>query len=142
MEARRVRQELETWYAENRDAFQVEDLAAIMALRTSDLHAITPDGSVHSRSEMEQATRALLDAVDRWIEQSVDIDSLVVSDGEARAVVRQHLVRMARRSDGLIHHVETWVTQREVFRCTPEGWKLHQVDGIRDQRRLVDGQPG
>jgi hypothetical protein len=49
---------------------------------------------------------------------------------------------MARRSDGLVHHVETWVTQRETWRRTPDGWKLYRVDSVRDQRRLIDGQPG
>jgi hypothetical protein len=56
--------------------------------------------------------------------------------------VRQHIVRMAHRSDGRVHHLETWVTQRETWLRTLDGWKLHRVDGIRDQRRLIDGQPG
>jgi hypothetical protein len=43
---------------------------------------------------------------------------------------------------GLVHHMETWVTQREIWRRTSEGWKLYRVDSIRDQRRLIDGQPG
>ena len=40
-----------------------------------------------------------------------------------------------------MRHVETWATQRETWRRTPDGWKLYRVDSVRDQRRLVDGQP-
>jgi hypothetical protein len=28
------------------------------------------------------------------------------------------------------------------WRSDPGGWKLYRVDGVRDQRRLVDGKPG
>lgn len=137
-----VRRELEDWYAENKRAFIAKDFDAIMALRTEDFHSVTPDGAVHDRAEMEQHTRALLAGIDRWIAQDFDLDSLEVTGDLVRAVVRQHIDRMARRSDGLVHHVETWVTQRETWRRTPAGWKLYRVDGLRDQRRLIDGEPG
>jgi len=111
-----------------------------MALRTDDFHAVTADSVLHYRAEMEQSTRALLDGIDRWISLTFEIDSLEVSGDLARAVVRQHADRIARRNDGLVHHVETWVTQREIWRRTSEGWKLSRVDSIRDQRRLIDGK--
>jgi hypothetical protein len=113
-----------------------------MALRTEDFHAVTPDGTVRTRAEMEHYTVGLHNGIDRWISLSFEIDSLEVSGDLARAIVRQHADRMALRSDGLVHHVETWVTQRETWRRTPDGWKLYRVDSVRDQRRLIDGQPG
>jgi ketosteroid isomerase-like protein len=137
-----VRREIEQWYEENTRAFLAEDVDAIMALRTEDYHAVAPDGSVRDRAEMEHYTVGLLNGIDRWISLSFDIDSLEVTGDLARAVVRQHLVRMALRSDGLVHHLETWATQRETWRRTPDGWKLYRVDSVRDQRRLIDGQPG
>lgn len=137
-----VRRQLEQWYEENQRAFLAKDFSAIMALRTEDFHAVTPDSVVHSRAEMERSTRALLDGIEQWIELNFDLDSLEVSGDLARAVVHQHVDRMARRNDGLVHHVETWVTQRETWQRTTEGWKLYRVDSIRDQRRLIDGQPG
>jgi len=135
-----VRRELQLRYDENRRAFLAKDFNAIMALRTDDFHAVTPDSVLHYRAEMEQSTRALLDGIDRWISLTFEIDSLEVSGDLARAVVRQHADRIARRNDGLVHHVETWVTQREIWRRTSEGWKLSRVDSIRDQRRLIDGK--
>lgn len=136
-----VRREIELWYEENTRAFLAEDVDAIMALRTEDFQAVAPDGTVRTRAEMEHYTVGLLNGIDRWISMNFDIDSLEVSGELARAIVRQHLVRMALRPDGLVHHVETWATQRETWRSTPDGWKLYRVDGVRDQRRLVDGQP-
>lgn len=137
-----VGRELQHRYEENRRALLAKDFGAIMALRTDDFHAVTPDSAVHDRAEMEQSTRALLEGIDRWISLTFDIDSLEVSGDLARAVVRQHADRMARRSDGKVRHVETWVTQHEIWRRTPDGWKLYRVDSIRDQRRLIDGRPG
>lgn len=141
-DASAVRRELQQRYDENRRALLAKDLGAVMALRTEDFHAVTPDSALHDRSEMVQFTRALLEGIDRWIALTFDIDSLEISGDLVRAVVRQHAIRMARRSDGRSHHVETWVTQREIWRRTSDGWKLYRVDSIRDQRRLIDGQPG
>lgn len=136
-----VRGEIERWYDENTRAFGAKDVDAIMELRTEDFHTVTPDGREQDRAAMEQRTIGLLNGIERWISLSFDIDSLEVSGDLAQAVVRQHLVRMALRPDGRVHHVETWATQRETWRKTPDGWKLYRVDGVRDQRRLVDGQP-
>jgi ketosteroid isomerase-like protein len=137
-----VRHELKKRYGENRRAFFAKDLPAIMALRTEDFVAVTPDSSRHERAEMEETTRALLDNIDRWISLSFQIDSLEVDGDLAQAVIRQHADRMARRGDSFVHHVESWVTQRETWRKTAEGWKLARVDNIRGQRRLIDGRPG
>ena len=136
-----VRGEIEQWYDENTRAFRAEDVGAIMALRTEDFHTVGPDGEVRDRAAMEQYTVGFLNSIERWISLSFDIDSLEVTGDLARATVRQHLVRMALRPDGLVHHVETWATQNETWRRASEGWKLYRVDSVRDQRRLVDGQP-
>ena len=136
-----VRREIEQWYDDNARAFRTEDVEAIMALRTEDFHTVAPDGTVQDRAAMESRTIGFLNGIERWISMSFDVDSLEVSGDMAEAVMRQHLVRMALRPDGLVHHVETWATQNETFRRTPEGWKLYRVDSVRDQRRLVDGKP-
>ncbi|HVE36216.1 MAG TPA: nuclear transport factor 2 family protein [Gemmatimonadaceae bacterium] len=137
-----VRRQLEKRYDENRRAFFAKDLDAIMALRTDDFHTVTPDGLTHDRAEMRLMTQALLNGIDKWISTTFDIDSLTLEGDLARAIVRQHADRIALRADGQLHHVETWVTQRETWRKTPDGWKLYRVDSLRDQRRLVDGKPG
>jgi ketosteroid isomerase-like protein len=137
-----VRRQLEKRYDENRRAFFAKDLDAIMALRTEDFHALTPDGLTHDRAEMRLMTQALLNGIDKWVSTTFDIDSLTLEGHLARAIVRQHADRIALRGDGQLHHVETWVTQRETWRKTPDGWKLYRVEGLRDQRRLIDGKPG
>lgn len=137
-----VRRELLAWYAQNIGALRAKDVDAFMALRTDDFHAVTPDGAVRDRAEMELATRGLFNGIERWIDLGFELDSLEVSGDLAHAIVRQHVVRMALRSDGRVHHVETWVTQRETWRRTAAGWRMYRVDGLRDQRRLIDGEPG
>jgi hypothetical protein len=140
--AQTVRQQLEQAYKRNETAMLARDVAAVMALRTEDFHSLTPDGLTHDRAAMEVYTRNFLSGVRRWISISEDIESIEMQGAEAAATVRQHAVRMQLRNDNRVHHVETWVTQRETWRLTPEGWKLAKVDQIRDQKRLVDGQPG
>ena len=137
-----VRAELEQAYARNRAAMLAKDVAAAMALRTEDFHSIGPDGRTNDRATMEGYIRNFLAGVQRWIAIEEEIQDIELNGNEAAATVRQHLIRMQLRSDNRVHHVETWVTQRETWRRTPEGWKMARVDQIRDQRRLVDGQPG
>jgi ketosteroid isomerase-like protein len=136
-----VRQELERAYTTNRQAFLDKNVDAIMALRTSDFHTVGPDGTQRDREAMRQYTIGLLNGIDRWIELTTTIDSLTVENDQAIVTMRQHLDRMAVREDGKVHHVETWATQRETWKRTPDGWKLWRVDQVRDQRRLIDGKP-
>lgn len=137
-----VRTELEAAYETNRQAYFAKDLAAIMALRHPDFHSITPDGTQRDRAAMQNYIEGILNGVERWIEVSISIDSLTVTVDTAAAVTRQFVDRMALRPDGLVHRVQTWVTQRETWIRMPDGWKMWRVDQLRDQRRMVDGKPG
>jgi ketosteroid isomerase-like protein len=137
-----VRRELEAAYRQNASAFERYDVEAIMALRAADFHTITPDGVTRDRAAMRLYTEGLLHGVTKWNRLTFAIDSLHVAGDTAVAIVAQHLDRMALRPDNAVHHVETWVTQRETWIRTRGRWLLWRVDELRDQRRLVDGQPG
>ena len=91
---------------------------------------------------MENYITGFLNGVKKWYSVSFAIDSLRVSGDTAFVVVRQHVDREALRPDNLVHHVETWVRQRESWIRVRGKWLLWRVDQVRDQRRLVDGQPG
>jgi ketosteroid isomerase-like protein len=132
---------IEEGYRRNRAAFLAKDVKAVMALRTGDFCTIGPDGTRRDRAAMETYTIGFLNGIERWIEIEFAIDSLAPDGREADAITRQHLTRMAIRPDSKVHHVETWVTQRERWRWTADGWKLARVDQVRDQKRLVDGKP-
>ena len=136
-----ARGELERAYAANRQAFLDKNVDAIMALRAPDFHTVNADGTQRDREAMRQYTIGLLNGITKWIELTTTIDSLEVQNDQAVVTMRQHLDRMALREDGKVHHIETWATQREIWKRTPEGWKLWQVDQVRDQRRLIDGKP-
>jgi ketosteroid isomerase-like protein len=138
---REVRAELENAYKENAAAFERSDVAAVMALRAPDFHTVTPDGAMQDRRAMERYITGFMNGVRKWNAQSVTIDSLEVRGDTAFAIVTQHLDRMALRPDNLVHHVETWVTQRETWIRSGSRWLMWRVDQLRNQRRLVDGKP-
>ena len=136
-----IRAELEGLYQRNSDAYQRYDLAGIMALRAADFHAILPDGSVRDRAAMETYITGFLNGVKQWKSMTLTIDSLQVTGDTALAIVAQHVDRMALRPDNAVHHVETWVTQRETWVRSGGQWLMWRVDQLRNQRRLVDGKP-
>jgi ketosteroid isomerase-like protein len=138
----KVRKELEAAYQRNADAFLKYDLSAVMALRAPDFHSVAPDGTVRNRAEQETYTVGLLNGIKKWNLIEFTIDSVRVSGDTAFAIVAQHLDRMALRPDNAVHHVETWVTQREIWIRGRDSWLLWRVDQLRNQRRLIDGQPG
>ena len=136
-----ARREVEAWYEENRRAFLAKDLNAILALRADDFHVITRDGERQERDEMAQRTEGFLMGIESWNSISFEIDSITVSGDLVSAVVRQHLDRMVPRGTS-VRKMETWATQNETWRRTPQGLKLYRVDSVRDQRRLINGRPG
>ena len=136
-----VRAELTRLYAQNANAFERRDLAAIMRLRAPDVHSLTPDGLRHDRAAMERMIQGFMNGVQKWNAQDIAIDSLKVVGDTAFAIVSQHLDRMALRADNQVHRVETWVTQRETWVRHGASWLLWRVDQLRNQRRLVDGKP-
>src|SRR4030095_16551554 len=110
-----VRAELVRLYDVNAEAYKRGDLAAVMRLRAPDFHSLTPDGLRHDRAEMEQYIQGIMNGIRKWNFLTFTIDSLHVVGDTAFAIVSQHLDRMALRPDNQVHHVETWVTQRETW---------------------------
>lgn len=138
----RVRVELEQRYEENAQAYMRGDLAAVMALRTTDFHAIAANGVRQDRPAMENYIQGIMNGIRKWNQMTFVIDSLAVVGDTASAVVWQFLDRMALRPDNQVHHVQTWVIQRETWLYQGGRWLMWRVDQLRDQRRLVDGKPG
>ena len=137
-----TRKELEAVYQRNTSAFLGFDVKAVMALRAPDFHTVTPDGTTRDRAAMETYTLGFLNGVKQWNRITFTIDSLRVSGDTAFAIVSQHLDRMALRPDNAVHHVQTWVTQREIWIRRGGEWLMWRVDQLRNQRRVIDGQPG
>lgn len=135
-----VRAVLESAYQTNIDAFKRWDVAGVMALRAPDFHTVGADGTTRDRAAMEQYTIGIMNGIKKWNELTLTIDSLTVVGDTAIAIVSQHLDRMGLRPDNQVHHVETWVTQRETWIKSGSKWLMWRVDQLRNQRRLVDGQ--
>jgi ketosteroid isomerase-like protein len=141
-EVRRVRAELDSLYAVNAAAFVRGDVSALMALRADDFHTIAADGTVRDRPAMQEYMQGIINGISTWNQLTFVIDSLTVTRDTATAVVWQFLDRMGLRPDNQIHHVQTWVTQRETWVRHGDRWLLWRVDQLHNQRRLVDGRPG
>ena len=138
--AETMRPSLEDAYEKLRQAMLARDAEAVIAMRTPDFHAVTPDGAIHGPEEMAGFTRHLLANVVEWIDASFTVGPIARNGDEVSADIGQHSIRMRRRPDGN-HRIENWVTQRETWLITPEGLKIRRVDAIRDQRVLIDGKP-
>lgn len=136
-----VRRAIEDWYGRNVEAFRAKDVAAVMALRTEDFHTITPDGKVNTRADMEAYTKRFLGRIDHFISLDFQIGTIEVQGDLASAYVTQKTVRMQRFPDGTLHKVEARAVQRESWKKTAEGWKMHRVDNVQDAGLFVDDQP-
>jgi hypothetical protein len=138
----RVRAELDRLYVLNAEAFMRGDMPALMELRADGFHTIAGDGTARDRAAMQQYMQGIINGIRKWNQVTFVIDSLGVVGDTAVAVIWQFLDRMALRPDNQVHHVQTWVTQRETWLRQRNRWLLWRVDQVRNQRRLVDGKPG
>jgi hypothetical protein len=136
-----VRKELEAQYRRLAEAHDRRDLEAIVALKTTDFHAISPDGKVGDSKTMKQYSRQFLDTNQPPYHIRVTIQKLTVSEYELIAVaeVFQEATRY-RELEGKRRRVDTSVLQRETWAKGSGGWKLKLVDNVRDQKRFVDGK--
>jgi dipeptidyl aminopeptidase/acylaminoacyl peptidase len=135
-----VRRELETQYKRLAEAHDRKDLKAIIALKTSDFHAVFTDGRVGDSKLMEQYSKEFLERNQPPFNLRFTIQKLSVSYNKLIAVA-EIFQEAARYQDlaGKRRKVETSVIQREIWAKTPVGWKLKSVDNVRDQKKLVDG---
>lgn len=136
-----VRKAIEDWYARNVAAFKAKDVAAVMALRTDDFQTTTPDGKVNTRADMEAYTQRFLGRIDYFLSLDFGIGTIEVQGDLASADVNQATVRMQRLPDGSLHKVEARAVQRETWKKTADGWKLHRVENVRSEGVLVDEKP-
>src|ERR1043165_3317879 len=141
-EVARVRAELDRLYALNAEAFIRGDGPALMELRSDGFHTVAADGSVRDRAAMQEYMQGFINGIRKWNQITFVIDSLTVVGDTAVAVVWQFLDRMGLRPDDKVHHVQTWVTQRETWLRRDNRWLLWRVDQLHSQRRLIDGRAG
>lgn len=139
--AGKVRQQLEAAYAANEAAFFARDPDAVMKLRHPAFHTVDEAGKLSDRQQMYDRTRRFIERIVRFDALRETILNLEVHGDTAIATVLQETSRQQRLPDGTEHRVDTSVTQREWWRCTPQGWRMWRVDDIRNPATRVDGQP-
>jgi hypothetical protein len=136
-----TRRDLETQYRKLAEAHDRKDLKAIVGLKTSDFHAIFPDGRIGDSKLMEEYSRGFLGHNQPPFNMRFTIKQLSVSYNKLIAVA-EILQEVTRYQDlaGKRRKVETSVMQREIWARTPDGWRLKSGDNVRDQRKAVDGK--
>jgi hypothetical protein len=134
-----VRRELEKQYAKLSEALSNKDLAAFLALRTSDFSTRDFNGQPHTTEQMTARTRLLLERIQPPIKSKFEIETIDLRGNVAVATVRQEFSRMQLVA-GQLRKVETSVTQDETWVKTNDGWKLKFVDNERDLLRFIDGK--
>lgn len=135
-----IRRQLEARYAENESGFFARDADRVMRLRHPDFHTVARNGTVSTREQMYERTRAFIGRVERFDSLAETITALALAGDTAHAVVLQRTVRQQRFPDGLLHEVRTWVVQRESWIRTADGWLFWRVDQIQPGLTLVDGR--
>ena len=132
-----VRKELDAQYKKLAEAHDRKDLKAILALKTSDFHAIFPDGKVGDSQLMAEYSKGFLERNLPPFNFRFTIQKLTVSYYRLIAVA-EVLQEGSRYQDlaGKRRKVDTSVTQREIWAKTNDGWKLKSVDNVRDQKKI------
>jgi ketosteroid isomerase-like protein len=136
-----IRRELEQAYAANEAGFVARDADAVMRLRHPDFHTVDHTGKLSTRQQMDERTRSLIARIERFDSIRETIRALEVHGDTAIATVFQETSRTQRLGDGALHRIDTSVTQREWWRCTPEGWRMWRVDEVEAGTLLIDGKP-
>src|ERR1700754_5106164 len=122
-------------------AMDERDLDKILSFRTTDFHAIGPDGKVLDNIMMKEYSRQFITNNIPPYNITNTILKLSVSDNRIVAVVDvlQEVLRK-RELAGKIRNVKTSVMQTETWIFIHEQWKLKSVDNVHGQKRFVDGK--
>jgi hypothetical protein len=134
-----VRRALEEQYAKIAEATRNKNLAALLALRTSDFSVHMPNGETWSFDQSAEYAKRGFEQVQSIISLSFEIATIDLKGNEAAAIIHQHWSRM-QIMKGKLRRVETSAVQRETWINTPEGWRLKLIDDIHPGAWYVDGK--
>ncbi len=136
-----IRKELNIQYQKLAKAYVQRDLKTIAGLKTSDFHAVFPDGKVGDVKTMEQYSKQFLAVNQSPINVKFNIQKLTISENRLNAVAE--VFQDATRYQNLIgkrRKVETSAVQHQIWTKTTKGWKLKLIDDVRDRKRFIDGK--
>lgn len=128
-------------YEELSKAMDERNLDTILSFKTSDFHAIGPDGKILDNIEMKEYSRQFItNNIPPYNIKNI-ILNLRLSYNKIVAVV-DVLQESVRKRDllGKIRDVKTTVLQTETWIYIDQQWKLKLVDNVHDQKRFVDGK--
>ena len=122
-------------------AYERQDIDAVLALRSPQFETVGPDGRHNTAAEMAEYTRNWLLQNKPPIVSRFDLLGFTMNGPDEVKVATLQRVSRYREIDGKLRHVEHDVKQDETWVRTPAGWRLRKVENVRDRHRWVDGQP-
>ncbi|MBW3637695.1 MAG: nuclear transport factor 2 family protein [Armatimonadetes bacterium] len=106
-------------------AFEIKDLAAIMALTAPDYTSRGLRGDLQNRAEFEREMRAAFASAHRVSPASAQIMSFQWQQNEAIVVVKQ-TVRLVFLRDNKPRRYQNITLARDTWVHTPRGWQVRQ----------------
>jgi hypothetical protein len=136
-----VKKILNSRYEALAKAMDEKDLEKMLSFKTSDFHAIGPDGKVLDNITMKEYSRQFITTNIPPYNSKNTILNLRLSDNKIVAVV-DVLQESSRKREllGKVRNVQTSVLQTETWTFTDKQWKLKLVDNVHDQKRFIDGK--
>ena len=137
----KVRRELEAALATQDEAIKKNDFKAFVATLAPDYSIKLLSGDGFSREQVENFIKSDM-AHTKAVEKSVStIDSLTVGSGEAVAVVTHEASRVLTDGQDVPHKRENKVVHKETWAKTADGWKIRQLQELKQVYLLRDGSP-
>jgi ketosteroid isomerase-like protein len=133
-----VRREIEARYVELAFAVNNKDFDSFQALRTEDFASWLQEGDIQHSEQMAARAKAMLSESQFPINLINQVESVVLIDGEAIAMVNHAFSRMEEIS-GQVRLIEIRARHRDTWVRTADGWKLQFVGSVGDERVFVDG---
>lgn len=134
-----VRRQLSEQYMRMETANKNKDVAALVALHSSDCSANGPGGTHSNCVDMDNYTKQLIAEIGTVASLTNAILALRVEGDNAVATVAQHFVRTQAKL-GKLRNIDTSAIQDETWVRTPGGWKLRFVANVHGRRWYVDGK--
>jgi hypothetical protein len=134
-----VKKILNARYESLAKAMDERNLEKILSFKTSDFHAIGPDGKVLDNITMKEYSRQFITNNIPPYNIKNTILNLRLSENKIVAVV-EVLQESIRKRDllGKVRNVKTTVLQTETWILSDGEWKLKLVDNVHDQKRYID----
>lgn len=134
-----VHKELQDIYNQVVEGLKKKDPAAAQTYISPDYVEHDQFGKKHTREELAAALRKAIEDTEAINEMRMDVQRVVTRGDFAVALVNRHVVTTIKDPKGTTHPFTSDAVALDVWRKTPEGWRLRRTRGVSLQQTL-DGK--